>query len=277
MTELNLFDSEDIYTNRSKTYHLDNNPNIILKWKPKSMTPNEQLDEIKKEKNIIGKSCFAGRLDPMASGWMIYLLNETTKLGDKYMGHNKTYEFNLVCGISTESMDCMGIIKEIKLDYDRNIIEQIITNINEGKYKKYQQIMPACSAYKARHKITGEKKALWEWSMLGEISNIDLPISEIELIDFKIINSKEINLGEYIQEILNDIKNVKRFDQIMIQKILEQWNEIKNEYNDNKINIIRCITTVNSGTFIRYLANMIGEDVKIPCHAQDITRTKIYF
>lgn len=259
---------------------VNGDPNIILKWKPKSMTPNEQLDEIKKERNITEKACPMGKLDPMASGWMLYFLgNDATKLADSYMNHDKTYEFNIICGISTESMDCMGIIKELQLDYNKEKVDMIIDNIKKDQYNKYQQTMPSCSAYKARHKITRQIKALWEWHSLGELANVDIPISNIKLLNFTVLDRKEINFIDYVEEIMLDISKVKRFDQYQIAKILEQWNEIKTKYmdSDKKISMIRCSARVNGGTFIRYLCNMIGEDMKVPCHAQDITRVAIHF
>ena len=126
--------------------------NIQIIWKPKSITPHEQLLQIKKDQNITGKSCYAGRLDPMARGWMIYLLNEETKNMEKFMGLSKTYEFYIVLGISTDSMDCMGIIENKDFLYGEKEVNDIVTQIKKGSFTEYKQLMPKFSAYKAKHK-----------------------------------------------------------------------------------------------------------------------------
>ena len=254
---------------------IDNN--IFLVWKPKSMTPNEQLNKLKIDLKYEGKACFAGRLDPMASGKMLYFIDNATKLAPSFMKIDKTYEFYIVCGISTDSMDCMGNITAIDFEYDIEKFQSIIQNIFNGKYDNYTQIMPSCSAYIAKHKVTGKKHPLWYWKKIGELDNVEYPKpSNIELIEFDVIETNSITLNEYIDTIIQDMNNVTQFDLNEIQKIVDQWMLVKLSNPEQKINIIKCMATVQSGTFIRYLTHMIGNDVKIPTHAFDIKRTQLF-
>ncbi|MDA1338380.1 MAG: tRNA pseudouridine(55) synthase, partial [bacterium] len=48
---------------------------------------------------------YAGTLDPMATGLLIALEDEENKDRDKYIGLTKTYEFEILFGISTDSYD----------------------------------------------------------------------------------------------------------------------------------------------------------------------------
>lgn len=249
--------------------------NIYCVWKPKSVTPNEQLESLKKQLGYKNKACFAGRLDPMASGKMIYLFDDATKLANKYMKCDKTYEFYIVCGISTDSMDCMGNIRDIKInDNISDKCNQIVYNINSQKYKNYKQHFPECSAYIAKHLITGEKKPLWYWKQINECKNIKYPNPvDIDLIDFQVMDIKIESLENYINTIINDMKNVKYFNQETIKNIIINWENIKQH---SYIHMIRCMATVHSGTYIRYLVDMIGKDVNLPTHAYDITRIDIF-
>lgn len=254
---------------------IDNN--VYLVWKPKSVTPNEQLDKLKIDLKYEGKACFAGRLDPMASGEMLYFIDTATKLAPSYMKIDKTYEFYIVCGISTDSMDCMGNITTIDFEYDISNFESIFYNIYNGKYDNYTQIMPSCSAYIAKHKITGEKRPLWHWKKLNQLENIDYPKpSNIELIEFDVLEHNVIPLTTYVDTIVSDMNNVKQFDLKEIQNIIEQWNLLKLSNPSQNICMIKCVATVQSGTYIRYLANMIGKDVNVPTHCFDIKRTKLF-
>jgi tRNA pseudouridine(55) synthase len=244
---------------------------VLYVWKPKSVTPLEQL---KSFHHLIPnvKSCYAGRLDPMASGWMIYLFGDKTKLGNEYMNNNKIYEFEIAIGVATDSYDCMGNICASQFDCDE---QQIINNISCGKYMKYTQIMPVCSAYMSKHKILNITKPLWEWKILGQLDHVIIPTKEIELIDFNIINQNEISLQNYVETIRNDMLKVTQFDQNIIKNVIAQWESLLESNKNANIKMIRCSVTVPSGTYVRYLAYMIGKDTTIPTHAYDITRVSI--
>ena len=59
------------------------------------------------------KISYIGRLDPLASGIIIYLEGDELKDRDKYMNMDKTYKFNIVLGMSTDTGDCLGMIRQI--------------------------------------------------------------------------------------------------------------------------------------------------------------------
>ena len=56
------------------------------------------------------KTCACGKLDPMARGITRVLVGKKTKEMEKHLNSNKTYEFYIVPGISTDSDDIMGLI-----------------------------------------------------------------------------------------------------------------------------------------------------------------------
>jgi tRNA pseudouridine(55) synthase len=241
---------------------------IITSWKPKSQSPNEQLNLIKKKLGIYGKVCITGRLDPMARGLMIYLVGDKTKESDHYMFNTtKIYEFYIVCGFSTDSNDCMGIVTDTNIDYLGNKYDIIINNIKSGKYLEYIQTTPSCSAYKARSKKTGEKHPLWMWKHLGRLDEVDIPKKNIKLYHLEILHEDTISLEKYIDTIIVDIKNVKSFNTGNLSGIIEQWENIKELHPGTQLRIIRCEAKVPSGTYIRFLAHTIGMDVGIPSHA----------
>ena len=255
---------------------LSKNNNVCITYKPKSITPLEQLNELKKKFNITGKSCYTGRLDPMARGKMIYLFNEETKNMEKYMGFSKTYEFYIVLGISTDTYDCMGNINKINFSFNNSIIDNIINKINKGSFLSYIQEMPVFSGYKAKHKITGVKKSLWEWARKKELHNIDIPKKKISLHSFEVLYTEKMKLHDYLSIIINDISKVKNFNQDDIKSFLHQWNNCVKNMKNCEITLIKCRARVPSGTFIRFLTVLITNYSNIPCHMYDIFRTNIY-
>ena len=88
---------------------------MILSYKPIGETPLENLKKIKEEKKITNKCCYAGRLDPMAHGLMIYLVDKECKKINNYLGLDKTYKFKRHFGINTDTYDIFkGKIMTVK-------------------------------------------------------------------------------------------------------------------------------------------------------------------
>jgi tRNA U55 pseudouridine synthase TruB len=208
----------------------------------------------------------------MTQGKMIYLIGSATKLMEDYMKKNKTYEFTIVCGISTDSQDCMGIIQDMDISKACDNYKSIITGIREGEFNSYIQKMPVFSAYKAKSKITGERKALWEWTRLDRLDEVDIPESKVEIDKLEVLEVSEISLQEYIKIITDDIKRVTSFDKFTLDDIIKKWQSVT---ENHMIPIIRCRVQVKSGVFIRYLVNMMGNIKNIPTHVHNIHRTDI--
>ena len=85
---------------------------MLVIYKPIGLSPLEHINKLKSNEKIKSKKVsYAGRLDPMAHGLMIYLLEEECKLQENYINLNKTYskKFN------TEYMIMDDVHKYIKV------------------------------------------------------------------------------------------------------------------------------------------------------------------
>ena len=92
----------------------------IVKYKPIGITCGQLVEQLKKELSI-SKIMFAGRLDPLAHGDMIFLLNDEIHKYKSYFNMDKLYSVKILCGISTFTDDILGFI-EHSTDKDINLL-----------------------------------------------------------------------------------------------------------------------------------------------------------
>ena len=246
-------------------------------YKPIGQTPNELIEIYKKENKHVKKVSFAGRLDPMARGTMVLLVSEECKMHDKYIAHNKTYEFEVLYGFKTDTFDVLGILNEY---HNPEKFKKNIESLRLDKYVgKTRQEYPPYSS------IVVNKKPLWEWSKLGLIDSIrPLPSKEIEIYEFEEIPyNSPIDSYEKLQEkIKNMIYSLSEINQpkFRVLEINTMWNtyfkSYKHELTGLKPIIKKYRAKVSSGTYIRSLSNQIGNEIGCGAIALDIHRTQIY-
>ena len=236
----------------------------IKTYKKIGETPKELVDRYK-EKTKQKKISFAGRLDPMASGLMILLVGEECKQQDKYLALNKTYEFEILFGFTTDTYDVLGILQSyIKPDID------IINSLDILKYKKkFSQKYPPYSS------IVVNKNPLWWWSKNNLIDHIKIPEKMVEIYNLKEIKQdySNINISGLIVDMINKLSDENK-EKFRFNEINSIWQEFFKKNNINPI-IKKYCATVSSGTYIRSLCNQIGTDMGCGAIALTIKRTDI--
>lgn len=244
---------------------------VIELWKDYGITSNEFARRYKLNNNL-DSVCYAGRLDPMASGKMIILTNKDTKNVNKYLNHDKLYNFDLIIGIDTKSHDCLSEINEIKeISFKKEeLICKLSTFIKDYTVQKY----PIVSNYTIKH--NGIKKPLW-WFYTNGYLDVELPSKNVTIYDSKINNIQTVPLNTLIYKFINRIKlidNEKTIVELKTSTIIKQW---KNNVN-NKIQLIvvNMELTVSSGFYIRQFCNDFGKYIGGGAIAFDITRNDLF-
>ena len=171
--------------------------------KPIGKTSFDMVRNIRKKYNI-KKVGHIGTLDPMATGVLVILIGEATKLSDYLMEHDKEYIASIHLGEKTDTGDSEGNIIDKKPIPEEISKEKIITVLNRFLGESYQ-VPPMYSAIK----VNGEK--LYNLARQGktvERKSRKISIDEIELLDY---NKSEIKFrvvcskGTYIRVLCEDI------------------------------------------------------------------------
>lgn len=242
------------------------NLRVIPLYKPIGYTP---LDAIKffKEKNpsyVNETISYAGRLDPMADGVIVLLVGEENKKRTHYLDLSKKYICDILCGISTDSFDLLGIILQVKpIHVDIKNVEQVLP-LFMGK------IMQAFPPYSSKV-VRG--KPLYYWARHKKLENIDIPTKErnIYQIQCKRVQSK---MGaEISKQAIEKIMRVKgNFRQ---KEIIAGWEMFSNNFGTNHFSIATIEVESSSGAYMRQLAVDIGTAVGIPSCVLHIQRTEV--
>lgn len=118
---------------------------ILLVDKPAGMTSHDVVYKIRRHFNL-KKVGHGGTLDPAATGLLVILLGRGTRVSNRFMSSDKTYEGTIRLGITTDSQDAEGkIIKEA--DPSGITREQLEEAISKFKGDMFQ-IPPMVSAIK---------------------------------------------------------------------------------------------------------------------------------
>jgi tRNA U55 pseudouridine synthase TruB len=235
---------------------------VILKvWKDYGITSTEFAKKLKLENNF-NKICFAGRLDPLAQGEMIFLTDQDTKFVSEYLGHNKTYKFSLILGIDTVSHDCFSKIEgltDVK-SLDKNSLDTFIKNYKSQEY-------PLVSSYTIEH--NGVKNPLWWFYANGYTKDqLNIPSKAVSILNYKVYNITVASTRILSEQFINKIKLIENTN-LKTQEYINQWENINVNYNHT---IIEMEMNVNSGFYIRKFCDDFGKYTGIGGIAYDITR-----
>ncbi len=146
---------------------------VLLVDKDPGMTSH---DVVAKARRLLGIRSIghAGTLDPLASGLLLLLVGEATKISDYLLTGDKGYEVSVRLGVRTDSMDITGVVLE----------EKSIEGLTEAKIKAaalsvtgtVELAVPMHSAVK----VNGKK--LYESAHKGEIPP-EIPIRAMSFYD----------------------------------------------------------------------------------------------
>ena len=237
-------------------------------YKEAGYTMNQIIIPYKNENN---KLCFAGRLDPMARGKVILLYDNECKNIDKYKNLKKTYQFEIIIGIQTDSDDPLGIIEMNIVNAINNancsniynqIYNDIKSNISRNTFiQKFHHYSSKC--------IDG--KPLWYYKKNNIV--IDSPTHIVSIYDYKINDIKSYDFDQWITKITNQIKTIDAKCDFNQDFIINQW--IKSD-NIKYICSIPITLSVSSGFYIRQFVRDLSDKIKLPLMTFDINRTDIF-
>jgi len=177
---------------------------VIVLDKKEGQTPLQalQLFRQKNKKYQDSKMTYAGRLDPMASGLLLILVDEKTKDKEKFLSLDKEYNFEILFGFATDTHDILGRIEKKYLkNIEKESLEKSIKNQLKDFKGKIKQKYPAYSSK------TVKGKPLFYYARKGE--DIEPPERLVEIKKIKFLKIKKIKGDKLKSDISKRINKVK--------------------------------------------------------------------
>ncbi len=244
--------------------------NIFILHKKEGETPLEALEVFrtknKKYKDV--KMTYAGRLDPLVSGLLLILAGDAVYEKEQYLGLSKEYEFSVLFGFATDTYDILGKVVSTKMKHinKKDLQKQIEKNIKKFTGTFIQK-------YPMYSSKTVKGKQLFQYAREGK--KVKSPEHEVSVKSLKFFKIKKISQKKFLENIDRRIAKVK--GDFRQKEILKIWRKklTNNKKSKDKFFVASFHIKCGSGTYVRSIANDLGEKIGIPALAFSIERTKI--
>lgn len=240
-------------------------------------TPLMAIDAWKKRYQLYKDipACYAGRLDPMASGKLLVLLGEECKRQREYMGLDKEYETEVLLDIGSDTGDVLGI--PTYASKETALKQEILASVLQKERGAHKRAYPEFSSK------TVNGKPLFLYALEGSLSEVEIPehiekLYRIQQQGVYTLSSSE--LEEKIKSLLERVpRTLEPSKQLgadfRIEAVSEHWRALFGTVKERDFTVLRLRVTCASGAYMRSLAGRIGESLESKALALSIKRTKI--
>ncbi|MEN9408009.1 MAG: tRNA pseudouridine synthase tRNA pseudouridine55 synthase [Candidatus Parcubacteria bacterium] len=238
-------------------------------YKPVGETPLQTITHYRNaDTTLTGiKMSPAGRLDPMAEGLLLVLLGDENKKRNSYENLKKTYEFSVLFGIATDSYDLLGIPK---LTHNSPL-----TDIQDTKLKKYLKSLVGTHAQKyppfSSKPVNG--KPLYYWAQRNKLGNIIFPTKEISITAIRTITKRQVHLKNVVSRLKSTLPSL--LGSFRQKEILTAWDTLLEKNPDVILSLYDFEMSCSSGTYVRRIADNMGNSLGVGGTAFSIKRTRV--
>ncbi len=257
---------------------------VVIACKNLGETPLECLERSRLEYGIQNDipMTYAGRLDPMAEGILILLIGDECKNKEKYLGLDKTYEFEILVGFETDTYDLLGKVITSERGFERS--SDLLAKFSDGLGQTVsnplsdlaQILMSFIGTLTQKYPPFSSKtvggKQLFQLSKDDTLPDI-LPEHEVTIHTLQCTSEMIFTKDDLQKEILRRIGLVH--GDFRQEEIMNAWNRTFEESNQTEFTLFRCIIHCSSGTYIRQLVHDIGEKIGVPLVTYSIKRIKV--
>jgi tRNA pseudouridine55 synthase len=237
---------------------------LVQIYKKEGQTPLKALGDYRAERpELEGRSLsYIGRLDPMAEGLLLVLIDGTQSEREQYLGLDKVYRVEILFGAQTDTGDILGKVQgdvaPIEID------EEKLKIALAGEVGVFSKPYPNYSS----KPVNG--KPLFIWARAGRLSEVQIPTHEVKINSNELIGTRSVRGEELLQEINRRIDTV--VGDFRQEEIKTHWQEKLATFPASGFVVFEIIVSCGSGAYMRSLAEDIGKALGVPALAYRIRR-----
>lgn len=243
---------------------------ILNLYKERGETPLQRIERFRNAhpeyKNV--PLSYAGRLDPMAEGVLLVLAGEANKKKSEFLNLDKEYTFDILFGFATDTYDVLGVMADAVTRASHKPVRAplLVEYIAQMPGERTQKYPPFSSK-------PLEGKPLFVHARKGDLANFDLPEHKIEIFSTSLVGMKRLSDKELLEEVEKLIGLVN--GDFRQERILHLWRDTLRLLYGMSFDVATVNIHCSSGTYVRSLANELGEQLGIPALAMRIQRTRV--
>jgi len=218
-----------------------------------------------KNPNLQGKKiAYAGRLDPMAEGVLLIVMEDSLKEFKHFLKLDKEYEADILFGFSSDSFDVLGFPEKRNQNFQEKEVEKVLKKMQGDFVSK----PPFFSSYRYKG------KPLFWWARQGRLKEIELPDKKVAIYSLEILDKIRVGKKKIKTEVEEKIKKVK--GDFRQEEVLEKWEKIfKNEKDDESYLVVKIKVHCSSGCYIRSIADRAGKLLSSGALLFSLKRTRV--
>jgi tRNA pseudouridine55 synthase len=244
---------------------------VFAFWKHPGETLAVLLRRFREEEHFDNeeKITYAGRLDPMAEGVVPLLVGDARFQKDYLLGAVKVYEVDVLLGVGTDTADMLGFMTKVDFGNGNGEVKGFSVDTIESAIREMKEITELPSPEYSSRPVDG--KPLFMHARAGQ--KVVVPIKKVVIYALELKEIKELPLAAVLDGAIEVIKKVQ--GDFRQQETIEGWQKLKEQSGNQKVQVVSIVTTVSSGTYMRSLAERMGELLGVPALASRIVRTEV--
>lgn len=241
---------------------------IWVVYKPLLWTPLQVIHALKeKHPRLRGvKITYVGRLDPLAEGVMLFLSGEMIAQKPAFLALTKTYEFDLLLGLRTDSYDLMGIPSLSKLPKNFKMTTVRLIQLLTEMVGSIRQSYPPFSG----KTIQGIK--MFELAKTGRLDHRKIPTQTGSIFEAVLLSSEKVPFGYLRDEMERRVLSVE--GDFRQREIIAAWHALRLPLT-TLLPSYRIRISCSSGLFVRSIAHDLGMKLNLGGLSSHILRTNV--
>lgn len=195
------------------------------------------------------KTAHTGTIDPMAEGVIIILLGENRHNKYDFAKWKKTYEFEVIFGIETDTYDGLGLITQIEKKHKKIGKKELVDTLLDFK-GKYTQTVPAYSTIK----IKG--RSMHWYARNKKLDKVKLPTRSGEIFDIRLISLDEVSRETILDDVVGRVKKIE--GDFRQDEIVKRWKNLMGSAQA-LFQIAKVYVEISKGLYVRSLSQDIAK------------------